>query len=66
MEAHAGTIRIGTRVTPRPRRLQALRARVRARRADRIARAQGVQANGAAHAVPGSEHTHLILPPKAY
>jgi hypothetical protein len=68
MEAHAGSISIGTRVAtrPRPRRLQALRARLRARRADRIVRTHGVQANGGPRTVPGSEHTHLILPPKAY
>jgi hypothetical protein len=68
MEAHAGTIRIGieTKREPKAGRLQAYRERLRARRRDRILRAQAQQANGRTRSVPGSEHTHLILPPKGY
>jgi hypothetical protein len=66
MEAHAGTISIGTgiSVTPKPkaRRLQLLRERARARRRSRAIRAHAATV----HSIPGSEHTHLLLPPKAY
>jgi hypothetical protein len=68
MEAHAGTISIGTRVTAKPktRRLQLFRARVRARRRERVIRHHAAGTHRASTSVPGSEHTHLILPPKAY
>jgi hypothetical protein len=69
MEAHAGTIRIGTGIATRPQakagRLQAFRERARARRRERTLRAQAVQANRGPRSIPGSEHTHLILPRKA-
>jgi hypothetical protein len=69
MEAHAGTIRIprGTATKPRRRRLRLLRERARARR---LARAIRDYTPGTHRAVPtsipGSEHTHIVLPPKAY
>jgi hypothetical protein len=66
MEAHAGTISIGTGISVRPkpkaRRLQLLRERARARRRNRAVRATTARL----HSIPGSEHTHLVLPPKAY
>jgi hypothetical protein len=69
MEAHAGPISIGTGhpVRPRRRRLSQLRETVRRRRLDRAARAHSLRMSGVrAPFVPGSEHTHLMLPPKAY
>jgi hypothetical protein len=63
MEAHAGTIRIGTGITTRPRlrSLQLLLARARARRRARAIRTHDARLRS----IPGSEHAHLILPPKA-
>jgi hypothetical protein len=70
MEAHAGTIRIPTGGTittkPRPRWLHLFRDRVRARRRERAIRNYATGAHAAPRSIPGSEHTHLILPPKAY
>jgi hypothetical protein len=70
MEAHAGTIRIprGRTITtkPRRRRLYLFRERVRARRRERVIRNYAVGAHAAPRSIPGSEHTHLVLPPKAY
>ncbi len=68
MEAHAGTISIGTgiRTKERPPRLQLLRERVRARRRERVIRHYAAGAHRFPSSIPGSEHTHLILPPKAY
>jgi hypothetical protein len=64
MEAHTGTIGIGTeyRAKPRgPRSLAALRERIRQRSEERARRAHALRANGvAASYVPGSEHTHLL------
>lgn len=70
MEAHAGTIGIGTGGTiarkQRPRRLHLLRDRVRSLRRERVTRYHAALANRALPgSIPGSEHTHL-LPPKAY
>jgi hypothetical protein len=69
MEAHAGTISIGTRVTvkPKTRRLKMFSSRVRARRRERLIRHHAAGSNRTLPgSIPGSEHTHLILPPKAY
>jgi hypothetical protein len=65
MEAHAGTVRIPTPTTARPRRrgrlLQLLREIAQSERE------RAIQTRGArVRSVPGSEHTHLVLPPKAY
>ena len=67
MEAHAGTMSIGTDAATKPRpstlrRLQLLRERARARREERAIQTHGARPTS----VPGSEHTHLVLPPKAY
>ena len=67
MEAHAGTISIGTSIARerKPsglRRLQLLRERARARRHERAIQTHAARPTS----VPGSEHTHLVLPPKAY
>jgi hypothetical protein len=70
MEAHAGTISIGTGIKARPkpkaRRLQLFRERARARRRNRAIRAHAVAQGVQVRSVPGSEHGHLLLPPKAY
>ncbi len=66
MEAHAGTIRIPTGTTTKPRRLHLFRERLRARRRERAIRHYAAGAHRVPTSVPGSEHTHLILPPKAY
>jgi hypothetical protein len=69
MEAHAGPITIGTGKVRkgRRRRLGQLRATVRRWRTERAARAHSVRMSGVrAPSVPGSEHTHLLIPPKAY
>jgi hypothetical protein len=63
MEAHAGTVRIrtGRKAKPRRRWLTLLREAYRARNERTI---QTHEAR--VRSVPGSAHTHLILPPKAY
>jgi hypothetical protein len=69
MEAHAGTIRIPARTEIKPRRrlLHLLRGRARAARRASAGRTQAARANRALpSSIPGSEHSHLILPPKAY
>ena len=68
MEAHAGTISIGNRVTIKPKasRLALFRERVRALRRERVVRTHAAHANRSLPgSIPGSEHTHL-LPPKSY
>jgi hypothetical protein len=63
MEAHTGTIGIGTAGRTRPwrQRLAQLRAALRRRRIDRAARAHSLRVNGAGgRSIPGSEHTHLL------
>jgi hypothetical protein len=62
MEAHAGSITIGTTATrPRRRRFAELRLRIRQRRLERAARAHSLRVSGArAPFVPGSEHTHML------
>jgi hypothetical protein len=65
MEAHAGTITIGTRKTrgTRRRRLAQLRGALRQRRLARAERAYSLRMNGVnARSIPGSEHTHLPRP----
>jgi hypothetical protein len=64
MEAHAGTIGIGTKTSrrPRPRRLQMIRQRARARRRERAVRAHGIRAGSP----PGPADRMYFLPPKAY
>jgi hypothetical protein len=63
MEAHAGTIGIGSRqgVRRRRRRLAHLRQALRQRRRERALRAHALRVSGA-HApyVTGSEHTHML------
>jgi hypothetical protein len=69
MEAHAGTIRIptGTTAKARLRRLQHFREHIRARRRERAVRNYTPGTHRTVlTSIPGSEHTHLILPPKAY
>jgi hypothetical protein len=63
MEAHAGTIGIGTRPATGKRAgwLTSFRTRLRDVRRDRAARAQNLRMNGGdMRSVPGSEHTHLL------
>jgi hypothetical protein len=64
MEAHAGTIGIGTKNSrrPRSRRLQMIRQRARARRRERAIRAHGIRAGSP----PGPADRMYFLPPKAY
>jgi hypothetical protein len=69
MEAHAGTVTIGNGPAVRPwrRRLSQLRETIRRRRRERARRAHSIRMSGLrAPFVPGSEHTHLLPPPKAY
>ena len=63
MQAHAGTIGIGTRPATgkRPGWLTSFRTRLRYRRRDRAARAHSLRMSGGdLRPVPGSEHTHLL------
>lgn len=61
MEAHAGTIIIGTQVRPRRRRLAELRETIRRRRLARAERAYSLRMSGtSARSIQGSEHTHLL------
>jgi hypothetical protein len=63
MEAHAGTIRIGTQKRRKPRqlRLAQLRERMRQSRLQRAERAYSMRMNGiSSRSIPGSEHTHLL------
>ena len=69
MEAHAGTITIGTgqAVRPRRRRLAEIMAAVRQRRIARAERAHSLRANGKVpYSVPGSEHAHLLRRPRGF
>jgi hypothetical protein len=70
MEAHAGTISIGTGVakSPRKRRLATIREGIRRRRRERVERAHILRMNGigARSSVPGSEHAHLISRPRGF
>jgi hypothetical protein len=66
MEAHAGTVRIPTpTTTTKPRRrgrlLQLLRELSEARQ-QRVIQTH----DGRIRSIPGSDHSHLVLPPKAY
>jgi hypothetical protein len=66
MEAHAGTITIGT-TRPRRRRLAELRETIRRRRLDRAARAHSIRVNGAkTYSIQGSEHSHVLRPPRSF
>ncbi len=60
MEAHVGTVRIGQ--LPAIESAPVERKSTRLRFFRKAARVHGVQPRS----IPGSEHTHLILPPKAY
>jgi hypothetical protein len=64
MEAHTGTIGIGTESigTPRASRLQMFRERAKARRRERAVRAHGVRAGSP----PGPADRMYFPPPKAY
>jgi hypothetical protein len=63
MEAHAGTVRVPAAPATRSRR--SLRRLLGERSAARRARA--IQTRHARiRSIPGSEHTHIVLPPKAY
>jgi len=69
MEAHAGSITIGTgrAAQPRQRALSQLREAIRRRRAGRAERAYATRMNGERHDwVPGSEHTHLLNRPRGF
>jgi hypothetical protein len=69
MEAHAGTIRIGTgaAIEPRKRRLAQLLARISERRVERAERAYNIRRNGTrVDSLPGSEHSHLIRRPRGF
>jgi hypothetical protein len=63
MEAHAGTIRISTPAETKPRRrwIRLFRELSEARRLRAIQTHEGT-----IRSIPGSEHTHIVLPPKAY
>jgi hypothetical protein len=64
----ANRIRIGTRRTgSRPGALAGLRYGIRLRRLERARRAHALRVNGArAPYVSGSEHAHMLRPPKAF
>jgi hypothetical protein len=63
MEAHAGTVRIPTGAATKSRR--GLRQLLRELSAARRERAIQTRHAGI-RSIPGSEHTHVVLPPKAY
>jgi hypothetical protein len=65
MEAHAGTVRIPTPTRAKTRRrgrlLQLLRELARSDRR------RAIETHDArVRSIPGSEHSHLVLPPKTY
>jgi hypothetical protein len=65
MEAHAGTVRIPTPTEAKPRRRWRLFQLLReVARSDRQRAIETHEAR--VRSIPGSEHTHLVLPPKAY
>ena len=69
MEAHAGSITIGTGRTARPRRrvLSQFRGALRRRRIERAERAYALRMNGErTGSVQGSEHTHLLNRPRGF
>jgi len=68
MEAHAGTIGIGTgRRTGRTGWLVSLRERAQENRRRRARRAHALRiSGGAARSVPGSEHAHLLPRSRGY
>ena len=69
MEAHAGSITIGTgrAVRPRRRALSQLRDAIRRRKVGRAERAYATRMNGEQiEWVPGSEHTHLLNRPRGF
>jgi hypothetical protein len=69
MEAHAGSITIGTRRAAQPRRraLSRLREAIRRRKAEGAERAYATRMNGERRDwVPGSEHTHLLNRPRGF
>jgi hypothetical protein len=66
MEAHAGTIRIPSpTTTTKPRRRWRLLELLRELSKTRKQRAIQTH-DGRLRSIPGSEHSHLVLPPKAY
>ena len=69
MEAHAGTITIGTGTAAKPRRryLSELKAAIRRQRLERAERAYILRANRAEiHSLPGSDHSHLVRTPRGF
>jgi hypothetical protein len=70
MEAHTGTIGIGTGYRVKPRRLirlAAIREGLRRRREEQARRAHALRTNGAgASYIPGSEHSHILPRPKGF
>jgi hypothetical protein len=69
MEAHAGTITIGTGQVRKPRRkrLAAIVSAVRRSFEVDAERTHSRQVNGTGtHSVPGSEHAHLIRRPRGF
>lgn len=65
MEAHAGTVRIPTPSEARARRRRRLLHLFR-----ELARSERQRAiathDARVRSIPGSEHSHFVLPPKAY
>jgi hypothetical protein len=69
MEAHAGSITIGTgrAAKPRLRALSQLREAIGRRKSARAERAYATRMNGGrSDWVPGSEHTHLLKRPRGF
>jgi hypothetical protein len=65
MEAHAGTVRIPTPTKAKPRRRGRLLRLLR--ELARSERRRAIETHDArVRSIPGSEHSHLVLPPKAY
>ena len=65
MEAHAGTVRIPTPTEAKPRRRRHLLKLLR--ELARSERQRAIDTHDArVRSIPGSEHSHLVLPPKAY
>lgn len=69
MEAHAGTITIGTGRPARSRRrhLAELRKTIRRRRLEHAERVHSLRANSAeVRSLPGSDHSHLVRRPRGF
>jgi hypothetical protein len=69
MEAHAGTLTIGTpnALRPRRKRMAGIVTALRRRLSERAERAHSRQVNGTRPiSVPGSEHAHLIRRPRGF